>query len=60
MDVVEMERRLREVVERGDAAQQAHARGLLEALATPPESTSALRHAELLVDAYLNDPYLTR
>ena len=55
-----MERRLREVVERGDAAQQAHARGLLDALATPPESTSALRHAELLVDAYLNDPYLTR
>ncbi|HAN71657.1 MAG TPA: hypothetical protein DCQ36_08730 [Actinobacteria bacterium] len=60
MEASERHRRLSEVVECGDPAQQAQARLLLEALAARPDDAAALEAAALLVDAYLNDPYLTR
>lgn len=52
--------RLLEVLERGDPAQQQLARQLIDLLIASPDDTSACRQAQLLVDAYLNDPHLTR
>lgn len=52
--------RLREVSTKGDAAHQEQARLLIAALHEDPQDAAAVRGAELLIDAYLNDPYLTR
>lgn len=48
---------LREVAERGAPAQAAQARRLLADLQSDPLAAAA---ALELIDAYLNDPYLTR
>lgn len=52
--------RLREVSAKGDPAHQEKARVLLASLDDDPHDKAAVRGAELLIDAYLNDPYLTR
>lgn len=52
--------RLREVSTKGDPAHQEQARLLIAALDDDPQDAAAMRSAELLIDAYLNDPYLTR
>lgn len=51
---------LQEVVAQGGPAQAAQARRLLDLLAEDPEDPTAVETANALVDAYLNDPYLTR
>lgn len=58
--MTDLEERLRIVVTHGDPAQAAHAEDLLTTLSSDPHDTSAIHAAELLIDAYLNDPYLTR
>lgn len=60
MDASDRDRLLREVAERGDPAQRLHAHLLIETLAALPDDVAGDRAATLLVDAYLNDPYLTR
>lgn len=45
------------MAERGGPAQAAEARRLLAELDTDPQAPAA---AAALIDAYLNDPYLTR
>jgi hypothetical protein len=52
--------RLREISAKGEPAHQEHARRLIAMMATDPAATSTQHEAELLIDAYLNDPYLTR
>ncbi len=52
--------RLTEVSAQGDPAHRPQARLLLDALQDDADFPSARRDAALLVDAYLNDPYLTR
>lgn len=51
---------LSEVVQRGGPAQADEARRLLAALAEHPDDPAVAEAADALVDAYLNDPYLTR
>ena len=55
-----VETMLQHIVKRGAPAQAAHARALLEAQASAPESEELRRSAEALIEAYLHDPYLTR
>lgn len=52
--------RLTEVSTKGDPAHQEKARLLLDALQDDADDPTARRDAALLIDAYLNDPYLTR
>ena len=52
--------RLREITAKGEPAHRERALLLLEALHDDPQDAHAQRAAELLIDAYLNDPYLTR
>jgi hypothetical protein len=52
--------RLEDVVAHGAPAQAAHARQLLERYAAEGAGPELDADAERLVDAYLNDPYLTR
>jgi len=51
---------LAEVVQRGGPAQAEEARRLLAVLDEHPDDPSAARAADELIDAYLNDPHLTR
>ena len=51
---------LREVVTRGQPAHAAEARRLLDLLESDPADPATVDAARALVDAYLNDPYLTR
>lgn len=51
---------LRQVAARGQPAQAAEARRLIEVLQSCPAEPAAESAAGHLVDAYLNDPYLTR
>jgi hypothetical protein len=51
---------LQEVVAHGAPAQAAQARRLLDLLAEDPDDPAAVEAANALVDAYFNDPYLTR
>ena len=52
--------RLREISAKGDPAHREQALLLIETLHEDPQDAQAHRAAELLVDAYLHDPYLTR
>lgn len=52
--------RLHEVVDRGQPAHAERARQLLDRLRDDPHDAAAADTAATLVDAYLNDPYLTR
>lgn len=52
--------RLREITAKGDPAHQQKAQLLLDALADDADDPTTLSDAALLIDAYLNDPYLTR
>ena len=52
--------RLREVIERGQPVHAEAARQLLDRLRADPRDAEASATAASLVDAYLNDPYLTR
>lgn len=52
--------RLEDVVAHGAPAQAAHARLLLERYASEGASPELDGDADRLVEAYLNDPYLTR
>ena len=52
--------RLREVVDRGQPAHAERAQQLLDQLRDDPHDAAAADAAAALVDAYLNDPYLTR
>lgn len=52
--------RLAEISGHGDPAHQSRARELMTALQGDPHDTGSREAAALLVDAYLNDPYLTR
>jgi hypothetical protein len=58
--VTDLTTRLQEVLECGDPAQREQAGRLLTTLAADPQNPGARRDAELLADAYLNDPHLTR
>lgn len=60
MDTATTLTRLREVLRFGDPAQQGRARELIDALSADPLDQQSLGAAALLIDAYLNDPYLTR
>jgi hypothetical protein len=51
---------LREIVDRGGRAQSAEAARLLIRLESDPQDAEARALARVLVDAYLNDPDLTR
>ena len=51
---------LREVAASGNPAQITEARVLLGALDSSPDDPGYRETARLLIDAYLNDPYLTR
>jgi hypothetical protein len=55
-----MDAHLREIVDRGGRAQSAEAARLLIRLESDPEDADARSMARVLVDAYLNDPDLTR
>jgi hypothetical protein len=55
-----MDTHLREIVDRGGRAQSAEAARLLIRLESDPEDHEARSMARVLVDAYLNDPDLTR
>lgn len=55
-----MDAHLREIVDRGGRAQSAEAARLLIRLESDPEDEQARTLARVLVDAYLNDPDLTR
>ena len=55
-----MDAHLREIVDRGGRAQSAEAARLLIRLESDPEDAEARSMARVLVDAYLNDPDLTR
>lgn len=55
-----MDAHLREIVDRGGRAQSAEAARLLIRLESDPEDSEARSLARVLVDAYLNDPDLTR
>jgi hypothetical protein len=55
-----MRTRLQEVIERGQPAHVAEARRLLGLLEEAPDDQEIRAAAAALVDAYLNDPYLTR
>ena len=52
--------RLREVIDRGQPAHAERAQQLLDRLRDDPDDAEAAATAAALVDAYLNDPYLTR
>ena len=55
-----MDVHLREIIDRGGRAQSAEAARLLIRLESDPEDAEARSMARVLVDAYLNDPDLTR
>ena len=55
-----MDAHLREIIDRGGRAQSAEAARLLIRLESDPEDAEARSMARVLVDAYLNDPDLTR
>ncbi len=55
-----MDAHLREIIDRGGRAQSAEAARLLIRLESDPEDDQARDLARALVDAYLNDPDLTR
>lgn len=55
-----MDERLDEVIRRGAPALAAAARRLQAALAADPDDPATRAAADALIDAYLNDPYLTR
>lgn len=52
--------RLREVLDHGQPAHAEQAQQLLDRLRADPGDAEAAATAAALVDAYLNDPYLTR
>lgn len=58
--VIDIVARLTEVSEKGAPAHRESARLLIAALSEDATDVVSLRHAELLLDAYLHDPYLTR
>ena len=58
--LLSMDAHLREIVDRGGRAQSAEAARLLIRLESDPDDTEARSLARVLVDAYLNDPDLTR
>jgi hypothetical protein len=55
-----MDSHLREIIDRGGRAQSAEAARLLIRLESNPDDAEARSMARVLVDAYLNDPDLTR
>lgn len=55
-----MDAHLREIIDRGGRAQSAEAARLLIRLESDPDDAEARHLARALVDAYLNDPDLTR
>ena len=51
---------LQHIIDHGAPAQAARAREVAAALARDPDSQELRRTVDALIEAYLNDPYLTR